>query len=224
MLFKGLMDILLPKRCVHCLDVVPDEVPLCLKCFHHLPETGWELDQANEAFKRLSKIADIRGVFSMWFYSHHWVTGSLIRALKYKNQPQIGAFIAKIVWHRVQHFLDNRTYSGIIPVPLHPKKLSKRGYNQLEEFCKNISNFSGVPYHPEILGVRKFKPSQTKLHQLERFQNRKQLFYLKDALTKGNYLLVDDIITTGATIAACCEVLQTAPDIKISIVSFAYSV
>ena len=114
-------------------------------------------------------------------------------------------------------------FDCIIPVPLHQKKLQKRGYNQLTRFGEKLAELLQIDYVENLLERVSFTNTQTKKKRLDRFQNTSSKFVLKDLkkLQNNHVLLIDDVVTTGATLEACCKELLKVDGIKISIVTMA---
>jgi ComF family protein len=149
----------------------------------------------------------------------------LIHQLKYKGKKEIGFFIGKQYGVELKSSPDFNTVNTIIPVPLHPEKLKKRGYNQSEYFAKGLAAIMNTEINTTTLVREKANESQTKKSRYERWKNVEFVFQLKTtaALEGKHILLVDDVITTGATLEACANVLQQIKGVKISIATIAYA-
>ena len=110
----------------------------------------------------------------------------------------------------------------IVPVPLHPKKQRQRGYNQMTEFGRNLGNFFSIPYTENILLRQIYTESQTKKNALQRRENVSQAFKIAnpEKYTGKHFVIIDDVITTGATIEACAEtILNNIPNAKVSVLA-----
>ena len=147
----------------------------------------------------------------------------LIHQLKYQGNQEVGILLADWLGAQLKESLKDRSFDCIIPVPLHEKKLKKRGYNQLTEFGKQLGQLINVPYLDGILKRVSFTKTQTKKRRMDRFQNTDSKFLLSEGnqLNGMHVLLIDDVVTTGATLEACCRELQKADDIRISILTMA---
>ncbi len=160
---------------------------------------------------------------SFLYYTEIGKTKSLIHQLKYKSNQEVGSFVGnwfgKILLDTKQ--LDD--IDGIIPVPLHVKKLRKRGYNQLTTFGKSLSNLLKVDYHDSILKRVSSAKTQTLKKRLERFDNSNSKFTLENSVIIENkhILLIDDVVTTGATLEACSLELLKIKGVRISIITIA---
>ena len=147
----------------------------------------------------------------------------LIHLLKYKGRRDIGIYLGR----QYGAFLKNSpfftTVEVIMPVPLHWKKLRKRGYNQSEQFAVGLSISMKIPVDTLILYRKRATETQTKKSRFKRWENVAEIFALKDPekLNGRHVLLVDDVITTGATLEACILALHAVPGIRISVASIA---
>lgn len=147
----------------------------------------------------------------------------MIHHLKYRNQEQIGAFLGD--WHgqiiAENNYLDKIDY--VIPVPLHHKKLKKRGYNQVSEFGKQLAHHLNAEFLENALIKTANTKTQTKKGRIGRWHNNKALYMLNDPLhlLNKNILLVDDVITTGATMEICANTLHEVQGVTIFITSMA---
>ena len=146
----------------------------------------------------------------------------MIHQLKYDSQPQIAYELGKIYGKVIRHVSPYKQVDTIVPVPLHPKKQHIRGYNQAEKFAEGLAESMGINYNTEWLIRTENTSTQTQKSRLERFKNVQSAFKLTTtAPTSANILLVDDVITTGATLEACCGVLLALKNYKVSIAAIA---
>jgi ComF family protein len=145
--------------------------------------------------------------------------------LKYKGQQQLGTFIGNWLGNEMLESDRFSTINQIIPVPLHPKKLRKRGYNQLTTFGLSLSQKLQVPYNDRVLIKISTTKTQTKKMRFDRWKNVQELFKVQNPsdLDNQHLLLIDDIITTGATLEACYEALSVVNNLKISLACMAYT-
>jgi ComF family protein len=134
----------------------------------------------------------------------------LMQKIKYEHKPELALLMGYSLGGRINKIRSQ--IDMIIPVPLHKKKIRKRGYNQSDYFAQGISESTGVPWSPDIIGRVINNPSQTNKSRLERIRNVEGIFEIKDLtdIHDKSILLVDDVITTGATLSACAETLLNA--------------
>ncbi|WP_317168364.1 MULTISPECIES: ComF family protein [unclassified Polaribacter] len=162
---------------------------------------------------------------SLLFYRKTGITKKLIHELKYKGNEEVGVFFGNWLGEILienNEFLD---VDVIIPVPLHPKKRRERGYNQVSKFGETLSHHLEKPFVENILLRTSTSKTQTFKARFERFNNNDTKFQLSNltALKNKHILLIDDVITTGATLEACAKELQKIEGVKISILTMAYT-
>ncbi|WP_348715555.1 ComF family protein [Tenacibaculum sp. 190130A14a] len=167
----------------------------------------------------------VKNVRSFLYYQKHGITQKIIHNLKYKNRPELGDYIANWFGSQLKESNVFKNIDYIVPVPLHYKKLKKRGYNQLSTFGKTLANLLDAEYKPQILVKISLAKTQTFKKRFERFSNDNTSFKLSDnqIFKNKHILLIDDVITTGATLQACCNELLNTPNITISIATMAFT-
>ena len=145
--------------------------------------------------------------------------------MKYKGKNEIGIFIGKLYGKDLAATEGFNTVNYIVPVPLHPKKQKIRGYNQSEMFALGLAESMKIPVDTHTLIKTTATETQTKKSRFSRWENVKEVFAVQDTdhFKNKHILLVDDVITTGATIESCVTKLQQAEGIKISVVSMAFA-
>jgi ComF family protein len=149
----------------------------------------------------------------------------ILHAIKYKHNKELAELVGTWFANDLKEDLIISKADYIIPVPLHPKKFKIRGFNQSEEFAKGLANGLEIPLNTTVLIRSDFTETQTKKNKYERWENVEDKFQLTnlDEFKNKHVVLVDDVITTGATIEACCAVLQQIEGVKISVLSIAYA-
>ena len=147
----------------------------------------------------------------------------LIHQLKYKNNQEVGAFLGNWFGKKLLESDKFNDIDYIIPVPLHKKKLIQRGYNQLTKFGEKLSEIFCIQYIENVLIRTSTANTQTFKKRIERFKNLETKFSVSnlDLLNNKHILLIDDVVTTGATLEACCKELLKAKNVKISIITLA---
>ena len=223
---KDIFYLFYPNLCVNCGTLLlQNENYLCIICCNELPIID---DNKHLNVTLLSSFYGkvlVKNVRSFIYYEKHGITQKIIYQLKYKNQPEIGVFIGE--WFGKQ-LKDSGVFNNvdyIVPVPLHRKKIKKRGYNQLTKFGETLSIILNTKYKPDILVKLSIIKTQTFKQRFERFSDNKTIFKLSDVTLFENkhILLIDDVITTGATLVACSKELLKTKNITISIATMAYT-
>ena len=221
--WSSLLDLISPRTCVVCgqrLSV--SEETICSKCNLHLPRTGFQQDPyENIMAKMFWGQIPIERATALFYYEPHAETANILYEMKYKNHPEIGEVMGRLMARELQMSNFFEGIDGIIPVPLAKKRQRQRGYNQSHELAKGISEITGLPIYNKVVRRTVFEGSQTSLGRWERNENVEHVFELKDAPTvQGKHLLiVDDVVTTGATIIACAKELCKAGGVRISVLS-----
>jgi len=215
---QAIFDLFFPRRCLNCESVISFENPLCISCASNLPFTHWQLNRNNQAYDKLKDFCRVESAHSLLLFQHDNVTQKLLHNLKYLNHPEIGVLLAEKL---LQEF-DLKTFDGIIPVPIHPKKLKKRGYNQVVPYAQTIAEKSGIPFLEDFMIRVENNPSQTSKNRNNRLTNIKTAFGLSNQNLQGHFILVDDVLTTGATLSTCVNLIhEKFPDLKISVMTIA---
>jgi ComF family protein len=223
-LLDDLISLFYPRLCAGCnTPLVKGEDVLCLNCLADLPRTNYHLFKDNPVFQIFMGRANITLAASFCSFDKGGRLQQLLHQLKYKGNREVGRKLGNLFGYEL---IQNTLYEdidAIIPVPLHPKKERKRGFNQSVEICDGMSEMMNRPI---ILGnlVREFyTSSQTRKGRFERWENVSGIFNVKnETLLIGKHLLlVDDVVTTGATLEACCEPLLKIPGVRVSIATIA---
>jgi ComF family protein len=223
-LFKNLFSIFYPKLCVGCSEaLIEDEHFFCLSCLLKLPKTNYHLNRSNRAYDRLLGKIPIVKATSFFYYNKAGLGQKLVAAIKYHGNIYLGKWIGEYMAKEMlpSGFFQNIDF--IVPVPLHGKKLRKRGFNQSEVVAQGISNITDIPMETKSLYRRNANVSQTTKGVYERWKNTQGIFDLKkiNSFENKHVLLVDDVLTTGATLEACAEALLKCKNLKISIFTLA---
>ena len=152
-------------------------------------------------------------------------TANILYELKYKDHPEVGEVMGRLMAKELQAsgFFDG--IDGIVPIPLARKRQRQRGYNQSPEIARGISEITGLPIYNKVVRRKAFEGSQTNKGRWERNENVEGVFELKDASAiQGKHLLmVDDVVTTGATVIACVQELCKAGNVKVSVIALGFS-
>ncbi len=212
-----------PNLCKACnQSLLAQEEVLCTNCIYHLPLTDFHLDNRNETTQQLWGKTAFEFAISMLHLSKSSRVEEMLYKLKYKKQPEIGQFLGKYYGDILKSFIQHHKVDVIIPIPIHPKKMKLRGYNQSACFAEGLSMKLGIPVIDNCLIRIKHTDSQTTKSRAERYDNVLEVFacIAKDQIVDKHVLLVDDILTTGATICVASNILIAA-GAKVSIATIA---
>lgn len=223
---KSFVDLIFPNTCVCCgQPLVNQEEVLCLKCNIGMPRTSFHLLPNNPIEQIFWGRAKVESASSYFYYSKGSIYKNILHHLKYKNREDIGLYMGRMYGSELKNADSFSTIDCIVPIPLHPKRERNRGYNQSLAIAKGLSLSLGKEINKNSLYRRFYNNTQTKRGRFQRWENVENLFAIKnDHLLEGKHiLLVDDVITTGATLEACINTLQKVPNIKISVATLAYA-
>lgn len=225
-ILKNILHLFYPNICLCCEEhLTVNETDVCLQCRHDLPLTNFSNEEHNLIEQTFYGRVKIENATALFFFLKKGKIQHLIHQLKYNKQQQVGTFIGNWLSEEIIDCDRFKNIDYIIPVPLHYKKLKKRGFNQVTTFGKSISKKLNIAYNDTVLTRISSTKTQTKKIRLDRWKNVQELFFVEDETTLENkhILLIDDIITTGATLEACCLALNKTKNIKISIACMAYT-
>ena len=225
-MLKYLINLLFPKLCMGCHSLLlQNEKIICTECNHNLPYTNHHILSGNDTIKKFYGIIPIEFSASMLYFHKKGIVQNLIHNLKYKKHQEIGTILGEWYAKDLESVANIKTVSEIIPVPLHKKRLEERGYNQITTFCEALSKELKIPYNPNLLYRSRYSKTQTKKDKENRKDITNALFDTNFTETDYNkhFLLVDDVMTSGATLEACAKALLKIPNSKVSIVTIAYT-
>jgi len=225
-MLQDFLALLYPRNCVSCGNsLFKHEEQICNYCYLNLPKTNFHKQQRNPVDALFYGRTPLLLASSFYLFTKKGSIQKVLHAIKYGSNKDLAALVGK--WY-AEDLKTNEIISKadfIIPVPLHSKKFKIRGYNQSEEFARGLSEGLKIVLNTSVLKRKEFTETQTKKSKYERWENVEEVFELISPETFKNkhVVLVDDVITTGATIEACCQLLQQIEGIKISVLSIAYA-
>ena len=218
-LLNAVVGLFYPSVCAACGNSLFQwEKTVCTRCRSLLPKTGYELHEGNPLAQLFYGKVRLQAVTACYFFSKEGKVQHLIHELKYKNNPEAGVFLGQQLGKTLREAPLFQGLDYLIPVPLHPKKEKERGYNQSLMIAQGVAEVINVPVGKSFLTRTVNTATQTHKSKEERWQNVKGIFELHQAERLcGKYvLLIDDVLTTGATLEACALTLSKVPGIVIS--------
>ncbi|MGG7036103.1 MAG: ComF family protein [Flavobacterium sp.] len=221
-----LLNLFFPNACAGCDSILlSSETIICTRCRHQAPLTHHHNIPNNEVIQKFYGRIPLEFGAAMLYFHKKGIVQEMMHKLKYKGQQEISEMIGNWYAEELKNTVPIQKIDCIIPVPLHPKRIKKRGYNQAEGFGKALSGALNIPYENKLLIRKVNTKTQTKKGLLGRADVNESVFDLSSPENHHgkHFLLIDDIITTGATLEACSRTLLKIPGAKISIVCMAMS-
>ncbi len=216
---NDIIGLFYPNVCASCgSSLFKWEKLVCTHCRCLLPKTGYELHEDNPLARVFYGRVRLKAVTACFFFSKEGKVQHLIHELKYKGNSDAGLFLGQEIGKSIKEAPLFQDLDVLIPVPLHPKRERERGYNQSMLIAKGVSEVTGVPVGENYLKRSVYTATQTHKSKEERWQNVKDIFelYHGEQLEDKYVLLIDDVLTTGATLEACALKLSSVPGISIS--------
>lgn len=223
-MLSSVLNLFFPNTCHACNAILTDnELDICVSCRHELPLTNYHFDRPETLKKIFYGRVQLEAATALFYFHKRGRVQQLLHQLKYKGKEDIGRVFGNWLGAELLESPYFESIDVVIPVPIHLKKLKQRGYNQVALFAQHIAKVLNVSYQEDIL----LKSTNTKTQVFQsreaRFQSVADSFYTQnlDTIANTHVLLVDDIITTGATIEACAAVLNPEKKVRLSIASIA---
>lgn len=210
-LISDISDLIMPRSCPVCGNTLPaHERFVCSKCMANLPRTLLHEHKFNAMEQLFAGKTPIVRATGFFFYEKDNRFAGILHSLKYHNNPKLGQWMAEKF---AKELLEGDFLAGIdviIPIPLHSSKLRQRGYNQSEYIARGISRVTGIPVSNTVVALKPHS-TQTRKGIVERYENTRGIFGIvaPETLEGKHVLIVDDVVTTGATITSCAEMLHT---------------
>jgi ComF family protein len=225
-MFQDFLSLIYPRNCVACGNsLFKHEDQVCNFCYSNLPKTNFHKQVRNPVDALFYGRTPLLLASSFYLFQKKGSVQKIMHAIKYKHNKDLAVLVGK--WY-AEDLREDPVISKadfVIPVPLHSKKFKIRGYNQSEEFARGLADGLKTNLNTSVLKRREFTETQTKKSKYERWENVEDVFELiaPETFKNKQVVLVDDVITTGATIEACCRLLHSIEGIQISVLSIAYA-
>lgn len=225
-ILEDALQLFYPHVCAGCGDDLHGKLQLiCFNCMQQLPHTDFAKIPDNQIEHIFYGRAKIQSACSIFYFSKGQIIQQLIHQLKYKGNQEIGIYLGKLIGDQLINSGRFKNIDAIIPLPMHPDKQRKRGYNQAEILAKGISLKFNVPVLNDIVARSKTTTTQTNKQRVERWTNVDGTFVIQNqsSIIGKNILLVDDVITTGATLEACSNAILSIENTTLSITVLAHA-
>lgn len=223
---ESLLHLFYPHLCAGCgSDTLPLSSQLCIKCIHLLAVTGFEQHPDNPVEKILAGRLAFNKATAQLYFTKHAALQHMMHAFKYKGNKNLGHQLGSMMGNQLVESGRFKDIDTVVPLPLHESKQRKRGYNQAEILCKGIAEIMKVAVITKAVIRPEATETQTKKNRTDRWKNMEGKFALanKNLIENKHVLLVDDVITTGATLEACGHELLKATGVKLSIATLCYA-
>jgi ComF family protein len=225
-MFQNLVNLFFPKVCFGCKShLLQNETPICTKCRHEMPLTNFHLNPKNEAFLKFYGRVSVEFAVAFLYFQKKGIVQELLHNLKYRGHQEIGTLLGNWYAEDLKTIEILQDIDEILPVPLHEKRLKQRGYNQVTTFGETLSEKLGKPYNSTIIKRNIYSDTQVFKTLLGRNELQQNIFGVAFSEKEHNkhFLIIDDILTTGATLEACTREVLKIPGAKVSIVCMAIS-
>ena len=220
-LASGLTHIVYPRLCEGCnKPLLAEEQVLCLNCsIYNLPRTAYHHIHENETFMRFAGRVKIEKATTLAYFTPDGLLQHLLHGLKYDNKKEIGTYLGTQLGYDLLQTNWQQSIDAIIPVPLHPKKETIRGFNQALLIAEAVADVLSLPVLHKIIRRIRFTETQTQKTREQRMENMQGAFEVinEENLKNKHILLIDDVLTTGATLEACAQCLLSVSGVRVSI-------
>ena len=218
-ILNHLINLFYPRVCPACGNLlIQGEETVCLSCRYLLPKTHYENNPENPLAQTFWGQVDFHAVTAEYFFSKTGKVQHLLHQLKYQGNKDAGYFLGQQLGESIRNAEPFQGIDYLVPIPLHPKKEHLRGYNQSFVIAQGVEEKTGIPINKGVLIRKVYTSTQTRKSREERWDNVKEIFDVIDAevFVSKHVLLIDDVLTTGATLMAAGSTLLKVPDIIVS--------
>ena len=226
-IWNDFTHLLFPHTCAGCgTDNLSRQLPLCIQCINRLPLTNFNLHANNPVEKCFWGRMPLAAATALCHFTAGSLIQHLLHQLKYRGNKEAGEFLGGMMGQSLKTAARFRDIDMLVPLPLFAARQKKRGYNQSAVLCKGIAGVLQLPVIQEAVQRLAATETQTHKNRIERWMNMEGKFELVNpaAVTGKHLLLVDDVVTTGATLEACGHELLKAGNVTLSIATLAYTV
>ena len=213
------LHLLFPHVCTGCgSDILNEESVLCMRCIDAMPETNFEIHPNNPVEKTFWGRLPLLGATAQFYFTKESLMQHLMHQFKYKRNKELGLQLGRIMGDQIKRS-GRFEVDALVPLPLFPAKEKRRGYNQATVLCEGMAETMNIPVLDKVIVRPQHTETQTKKGRIERWKNMEGKFILSDpeAIRNKHLLLVDDVVTTGATLEACGHELLQTEGVRLSV-------
>jgi len=216
-----IVDLLFPNRCLSCSRMIDAHLLVCTLCFEKIHFTHHQYSDENLLKEKCKLLFPVENAFALMHFSQENLSRIIIHELKYKGREKAGKTLADWVTEQLDFNNNNNNKPDLlVSVPLHPKKLKERGYNQLHFFTENLSEFYTIPFDHDLIKRNHYSKAQALKDKQHRIETTNPFSVTKNISGK-HVLLIDDVFTTGNTLASIAWEILKAGNNKISVLVMA---
>ncbi|WP_419488115.1 ComF family protein [Chryseobacterium bernardetii] len=216
-----ILDLLFPNRCLHCNRIIEANLLVCDLCFRQIHFTHYDYSKNNPVKEQCKLFFPVENTYALFQFEEDSLSRKIIHELKYRNREITGKILAEWTTERLD-FKDQKP-DLLVSVPLHPKKLRERGYNQLHLYTETLSEYYDIPFDNQLIKRNHYSKAQAlkdKKHRLETVNT----FSVTQPITGKHILLIDDVFTTGTTVSSIAWEILNAGKNKVSVLVMAMDV
>lgn len=216
-----ILDLLFPNRCLHCNRIIEADLMVCNVCFHQIHFTHYDYFGQNPVKEKCKTLFPVENTYALVQFEKEGLSRKIIHELKYRSREAIGKTLAEWTTERLD--FNEQQPDLLVSVPLHPKKLRERGYNQLHLFTETLSKYYEIPFDHQLIKRNHYAKAQAlkdKQHRLKAINT----FSVNQSVTGKHILLIDDVFTTGTTVSSIAWEILNAGDNKVSVLVMAMDV
>lgn len=221
-----MLHLAFPHVCEGCgTDSLQEDHLLCLRCLSTLPATNFSPYPENPIEQMFWGRMAVDSATALYYFTKGSMMQELVHQVKYRSNKQLGLYLGELMGSALVESTRFTSVDALIPLPLHPSKEHKRGYNQSALLCEGIARVMRKPILTDVVARPEETETQTKKNRVERWQNMQGKFKLVDAsaIEGKHVLLIDDVITTGATLEACGREILEAKNLRLSVATLCFS-
>lgn len=222
---ESFLHFLFPHVCAGCgSDLLSNESNLCMHCIAALPHTDFEIHPDNPVEKKFWGRLALENATSQYYFTKESLIQNLVHQVKYRRNRELGLQLGRLMGNSIKRS-GRFDADALIPLPLFPTKEKRRGYNQSMLLCKGMAEVMNLPVLNDVIIRPQFTETQTKKGRIERWKNMEGKFVLvrPETIKNKHILLVDDVITTGATLESCGSELLKAENTRLSVATLCYA-
>jgi ComF family protein len=224
--FGDFFKLFFPPECAACRSVLlKQECHICTTCLYNMPRTNFHLDHDNFMAQIFWGRVEIENAAALYYFEKASKCRTVLHQIKYRGNKELAFYLGTIYGSELSRAGMFTGTDAIIPVPLHLSREKKRGFNQSEWFARGLAEILGKPVFNQVLIRYVGTDTQTRKSRIERWDNVSDSFRVNDGtcIENKHILLIDDVVTTGATLESCARALLERPGVKVSILTLAYA-